>query len=237
MHKRFPCIKAVLVCTMVVAVAACFAWANDEPDPEPMIREVRVASPRAALVMAVCDNTPQKPTEISAVQPVPHQVGAAENFASKPIALVVPKGQVIYFRDSRDIEGVWYRRTHGWLASAFFLQIKDPTGTEDTWIPIGHDGAYAIRKGPSVGRANIGVRHRFERPGQFVLRAIVVTVAVPVDPNNADPNQKCPYTAFDYDEVLIRVQVVEEVTPELEGLEVLPAVGTVVPLEPLFGEQ
>jgi len=54
-----------------------------------------------------------------------------------------------------------------------------PVVTTCPWVTIGKDGARDCRKGPSIGRARVGVPVLFKRPGVYLLRAIVHTFAKP----------------------------------------------------------
>ena len=101
------------------------------------------------------------------------------------------------------------------------------------WVTIGKDGAKDVRKGPSIGRAKVGVPVCFRRPGIYYLRGIVRTVAQPfyprpiepwydrlVDENATDKVLPRIPAAVDKDIVYVRVQVadwpVADVEPDVD---------------------
>lgn len=102
------------------------------------------------------------------------------------------------------------------------------------WVTIGKDGARDCRKGPSIGRARIGVPVHFRRPGTYLLRAIVRTFAQPKYPlpleqwrdcllqNPDDTNAVLPELppVEDKDVIYIRVRVVECITDSAEADEI-----------------
>ena len=97
----------------------------------------------------------------------------------------------------------------------------DPVIVPCPWVTIGKDGARDCRRGPSIGRAKVGVPVHFRRPGVYLLRAIVHTVAkpgypLPLDTWRAclgltDPTAVLPAIppAEDKDVIYIRVRVVD----------------------------
>jgi len=105
----------------------------------------------------------------------------------------------------------------------------DPVIVPCPWVTIGKDGATDCRKGPSIGRAKIGVPVHFNRPGVYLLRAIVHTFARPGYPlplerwrqrllGTDDPTAVLPKVpqAQDKDVIYIRVRVVDRLTDEVE---------------------
>ncbi len=115
----------------------------------------------------------------------------------------------------------------------------DPTTdtVEDTvcpWITIGKDGAGATRKGPSIGKACVGVPVRFRKPGIYYLRGIVRTVAQPWYPLPLDQWSKLltnttgdtlpmiPAT-IDKDIVYVRVRVLGWPTASVEPIDEVSA--------------
>ena len=186
----------------------------DEADPAAPIpvRQYVVASPRAALtLLPPCAEA----AEVDCCQ----SAGAAYNFPRQDGRIVVRQGTVVVFRLGRNIEGVWYPRACGWLGTQLVLEMQTITTAGDTeWILIGKDAAAAERCGPVAGRANVGVRHAFNRPGRYLMRAKVWTFALPTcdltDDANA-PDIDCPGAVKAYDEVYVLVRVPEHpITPE-----------------------
>ncbi|MBN2138358.1 MAG: hypothetical protein JW720_11175 [Sedimentisphaerales bacterium] len=106
----------------------------------------------------------------------------------------------------------------------------DPAIVPCPWVTIGKDGARACRKGPSIGRARIGVPVHFRRPGIYLLRAIVHTFAKPGYPLPLDQWRDCFLTdpadttavlpdlppAEDKDVIYIRVRVVDNLIDDVE---------------------
>lgn len=193
----------------------------DEADPAALIpvRQYVVASPRAALtVLQPCAEA----AEVYCCQ----TAGAAYNFPRQDGRIVVRPGTLVVFRLDRNIEGVWYPGACGWLGTQLVLEIRTVTSAGDLeWVVIGKDAAAAERCGPVAGRANVGVRHAFNRPGRYLMRAKVWTSALPTcdlaDDANA-PDIDCPGAVKAYDEVYVLVRVPEDqVTPEdLEWQEI-----------------
>lgn len=201
--KRFKPLWVPLALAAVALVAIQNAPAQELTAESP--EAVRVipyvmAAPRAALV--------PPPLDTSHV-PMP-AIGAAHNFPRRNGGLVVPVGAVVAFLLAPGIEGVWYPKTHGLLGTCLELEMRQPDSNQ--WVPLGRDGARAIRVGPSIGTADVKVRHRFNRPGRFILRGIIRTVAVPIDQNatEVDPaNTDCPGAAVAVNKVFVHVTVVE----------------------------
>ncbi|MBC8217632.1 MAG: hypothetical protein H8E73_04145, partial [Planctomycetes bacterium] len=77
------------------------------------------------------------------------------------------------------------------------------------WVTIGKDGARDCRKGPSIGRAKVGVPVHFRRPGTYLLRAIVHTFAKPGYPRPLEP----------WRDRLLGVDASTAVLPEVPGAE------------------
>jgi hypothetical protein len=184
--------------------------------------EYVMAAPRAAIV------TPLRNTGVRL-----SAYGAAFNFPRRNGSLTISVGTTVVFRDGLNMEGVWYDRTYGHLATFFELQILDPTSSSNRWITLGRDGARAVRSGASIGTADVRVRHRFDRPGAFALRAIIRTLAVPLSPDGSpvvavSDNQ---YAAKVEDTVYVKVEVVDRavdvsmdtVDPTEEALAALAA--------------
>jgi len=110
---------------------------------------------------------------------------------------------------------------------------EDCAITPCPWVTIGKDGARDCRKGPSIGRAKVGVPIRFKRPGIYYLRAIVHTFAHPKYPRPLEPWQdalldKNDPTAVlppipiaqDRDVVYVRVHVVDLPIDDIEPNDV-----------------
>lgn len=190
--------------------------------PPPAIKYA-VASPRACLLgPAVVDPEHRRRPK-----------GAAENFPRGDGEIKVPVGVRVVFCLSRGLEGVWYAHSFGRLRWSMVLQMYkplphgvnavadpcDPCDPCDAWVTIGRDAAGDLRRGPSIGRAKVGVPVLFRRPGVYMLRAIVCTTAQPLYLNPIDP-LILPPKAKDRDIVYIKVKVVNlpiiEIVPDEE---------------------
>lgn len=187
MSRRVVVSSCMLIC---LALVVCGSAPAQGPDPC-VIRPVptikyAMASPRSCLI--------GPPVLLTDAYYVP-ALGAAENFPRRPGAIRVPVGTRVVFCLSRDLEGVWYSHSFGCLGTSLTLQLCrgcmtpdcdcprcDPNGTNVRpcrWITIGRDGAKDVRRGPSIGRAKVGVPVRFRRPGIYHLRGIIHTFAKP----------------------------------------------------------
>ena len=160
--------------------------------------------------------------------------GAAENFARRDGKIRVPMGTRVLFALSHELEGVWYDHAVGVLSTSLEIQwcracsmdaagsrpnaepneasLVPPTGE---WITLGKDGARDLRRGPSIGTADIGVPVRFMHSGVFHLRGIVRSHAQPLfdraDSDSGDMTDETdlPPGASDRDVVSVFVEVVE----------------------------
>ncbi len=151
------------------------------------LRQYVVASPRASLAL-IPGTTVENADACSTI-------GAASNFARRNGRLLVRKNTGIAFVFDRNTEGVWYDNACGLLRAELVVEIQRlqpaagdaeategtdrPVIDEDAWRPIGRDGAAGRGCGPLVGTAAIGVRHRFEVAGDFVVRCTIRTFAIP----------------------------------------------------------
>jgi hypothetical protein len=129
------------------------------------------------------------------------------------------------------------------------------------WVTIGRDGAKDVRKGPSIGRAKVGVPVRFNRPGVYYLRGIVRTFARPyyprpleywqellIDPSSTDKTLPVIPAAADRDVVYVRVLAVDLATdsvepeeglvedPDVENIKPMPKEVDSNDIEPLSGD-
>jgi len=175
-----------------------------EPALKPPLRVLVVAAPRATLVAPPEDSPTKWPV-----------IGAAENFAIERARIVLRAHSVLEVRLSRNLEGVWHEHTFGTLRTCLVVQMLVEGEDGAAWVTIGRDGAGDTRKGPSIGVADIAVRHKFRRPGAYRLRAIVTTAAVPRFPN--DPTLVSDYADRDLDIIPILVRVVAFPTAEAEA--------------------
>lgn len=133
----------------------------------------------------------------------------------------------------------------------------DPVIDPCPWVTIGKDGARDCRKGPSIGRAKVGVPVHFKRPGFYLLRAIVHTSAKPGYPRpleqwrdrllgTDDPTTVLPEIpgAEDKDVIYISVRVVdcfidgiepEELpTDDPDSIHIRPIPKDIDPDEPVY---
>lgn len=114
------------------------------------------------------------------------------------------------------------------------------------WVTIGRDGAKDVRKGPSIGRAKVGVPVRFKRPGFYYLRGIVRTFARPCYPRPLEPwlaqliDENDPAAALppippavDRDVVYVRVHVVELPISDVEPVEEVAVDPDVIYIKPM----
>jgi hypothetical protein len=152
--------------------------------PEPSIKRVVVASPRAALITAVIPGGPgitnQPP--VQAIDPTtllldgsvsgdgtrpdrPLTIGDVSNFAKNGDSIRIRPDRTVFVQLSPEAEGVWYDDAFGWLgtkitvyARFWGLFISDqPTAAEEAirpWRFVGRDGAAALALGPAIGRAH-----------------------------------------------------------------------------------
>jgi len=152
------------------------------------LRQYVVASPRASLSLlpgGAANGTEGCDT-----------VGAASNFPRRNGRLLVRNNTGIVFRYDRNVEGVWHDDACGLLRSELIVHIQrlpEPTEGEDNttdvaekmvdeesaWRLLGRDGAAGRGCGPAVGTANIGVRHLFDVPGDYIVRSTIRTFAIP----------------------------------------------------------
>ena len=259
---------------LLVLVLVCVAVSAHRQDSVELVRPVPVpvikyamASPRACLIgppVWVTDRAYYLPT------------GAAENFPRANGAIKVPVGVRVVFCLSRDLEGVWYPHSYGCLGTSLILQWCrwckcvdatcleykcpecdclecDPDATDVRrcpWVTIGRDGAKDVRKGPSIGRAKVGVPVCFRRPGIYYMRGIIHTVAKPwyirplepwrerilgdTDGDSASVDILPPIPAAeDKDIVYVRVHVVDLPILEVEPEEQTPDDPDVAHIKPM----
>jgi hypothetical protein len=152
--------------------------------------------------------------------------GEAENFARKAGSLKIPVGMRVVFCLSKNLEGVWYPHSFGRLGTSVVVQLRRPNlvnvdpnqvDPNELWVTLGKDGAGDVRRGPSIGRAKVGVPVRFRKPGDYLLRAIVTTYAQPLrlKPNTpaSDEDTSIDVIALpgagDRDVVYVKVRVVD----------------------------
>ncbi len=217
----------LILCVLAIPGFSATEQAQQNGEIQQTARRYVMASPRATLI------TPQ----VVASSSIPYRIGAAENFPRDFGTLRVRPGRHVVFGLSKNIEGVWYESANGVLGTQFTLQlcryckvtcacpndVMDlPTADEIEsdasaklipahWVTIGSDGARALRRGPSLGSADVGVPVRFLRPGVYWLRGIVTTYAEPVypDPNIYDTPVPTPLGDKDQDTIYVRVIVVD----------------------------
>jgi len=221
-------IAGALTGTVVVLLLAVSSFAQDPggpPEEHPPVREYVVASPRAALVRPL-------PIMRSLTRRFWGMIGAAHNFARPDGDVAIPHGTVLKIKLSENTEGVWYRVTSGSLGTLLILEVKNPhaESVEDTWVPLGRDGAGDFRKGPSVGTArDVSVPFIPPHPGEYLLRARIYTYALPrwikndeTAPEAADVMVKRPYYGYVARSVVfVKVRVGEPGGPvEIEEFEV-----------------
>lgn len=132
------------------------------------------------------------------------------------------------------------------------LGVADEKCPDDTgivpcpWVTIGRDGAKDCRKGPSIGRAKIGVPIRFRKPGIYYLRGIVHTFAHPAytrpleqwydrlwDPTSIDKILPPIPAAEDKDVVYVKVHVVDRPIVDIEPDEGLVDDPDVIHIKPI----
>jgi hypothetical protein len=193
---------------------------EENVDPEDAvhlpIRRYVVAEPRVALTVPRINrllmNTDVEPdpsvVEIPETDLCCKIIGSAYNFPRHDGKMVVRRGTVVYFLLGKNTQGVWYEHACGQLSAQLRLDMLDPNSEEERWIPIGRDGAAARRCGPLWGTAKIGVRHRFEEPGLYLMRASVWSHAIPAHPVDAETVEVMPRCADRaHDEIFVLVRV------------------------------
>jgi hypothetical protein len=241
-RTMFTCCLASL---LVLLLVGGFMLAEDvtvEPvpvNPIPIVKYV-MASPRACLLGPGPCNVATRCL----------QRGAAENFRRANGAIRIPVGTRVIFCLSRELEGVWYPRSYGALGTSLVLQWCKACKTTDCdcipcepdeevtdveicpWVTIGRDGAKDVRRGPSIGRARVGVPVRFRKAGIYYMRGIVCTFAGPFYPRPVETSQETqiesttcsiPPSAFDKDIIYVRVHVVnlpiDQIEPDEEAMD------------------
>jgi hypothetical protein len=191
-----------------------------QPVPVPQPRKIyyNVASPRVALANQPPLMTPTADALEAEFAPVPYcrTIGAACNFARGDGRLLVRKGTHIFVKLAGDIEGVWYEKACGYLGAVIALDIQRPGSNE--WVTLGQDSRVGKRCGPAVGTArNIGVVFEANRPGEYLLRARIISFALPLGPTLEEPDNLrdlLPCGDVASDEVFIKVRVIERMVIE-----------------------
>ncbi len=235
-------------------------------NPIPIVKYV-MASPRACLLGPGPCNVATRCLKM----------GAADNFRRANGAIRVPVGTRVIFRLSRELEGVWYPRSYGALGTSLVLQWCKACKTDDCicpdcncpdcdcircepdgdvtdvricpWVTIGRDGAKDVRRGPSIGRADVGVPVRFKKTGIYYLRGIVYTFARPWYPRPIETSLETqiesvtervlpwPPSAVDKDIIYVRVHVVNLPIDQIEPEEEAVDDPDVVNIKPMLKEQ
>jgi len=192
------------------------------------VRRYVVAAPRGTV--AVPSSLPVLDPIAGALDEAPEQaccpiVGAAYNFPRGNGRILVRRGTIVIFLLGRNAEAVWYDKACGAIATRLRVEMKPFDGNDSQWILIGEDGAGAKRCGPSVGRAKVGVRHRFTEPGLYLVRASVATWAIPlqvVTPEAIDDEATallgCAGRAFNEVYTVVRV-IAPDAEPQPEELD------------------
>ena len=186
--KRSVCWVVLVAVAMACGVAGR-GWAGQRSDEPASAREVPtidcvMASPRACLLGTSKDGA----IDYSLM------VGGAENFArtARVRTIEIPTGTRVLFLLDRQMEGVWMEGSHGLVETLLTVQwVRAAVGVASVaiardrgdsgnagpclWKTAGSDGAWAIRQGPSIGTARVGVPVRFTRAGLYCLRGIVTT--------------------------------------------------------------
>ncbi len=252
--------RSTLLVTLLVAgtTTGSLALAQGRTDaaspdilpPEPNIKRVVVASPRATLVTTVIPDDPGITNKLPIQSPErPLTIGDAANFAKDGNPIRIRHDRTVFVQLSRAAEGVWYDHAFGWLgtkvvvfARYWGLAVPDqltPEQDSNPWRFVGRDGAAAIALGPAIGRAAnpIGVPINFGRPGAYEVLARIVTYAYPVTSIH-DPITRPPTSdelrmngVVAYDDVRFKVRVmprgaIAEVDPvphrELDAIDLMP---------------
>ncbi len=234
--------KSIIIVIMVMVCLTAFGFAEPNepniPDIEPPTMRYAVASPRAFLL--------RLPTRKDANNAL--CVGAAENFARQDGEIKIPKGTKVVFNLSNELEGIWYKGAYGRLSSGLILQravpvdpnldVNDPD-FKIRWKTIDAKVRYDVRRGPSIGGAEVKIPVIFRNVGRYHLRAIIRTSANPIKPQKDEPKtevadndepgdensngrrrrvvkNQAPKAAADIDIVHIRVKVVDQPWSEVE---------------------
>ncbi len=139
-------------------------------------------------------------------------VGDVFNFSTGNTHAHIRQGGTLLVRLSEHMECVWYEHVQGWMGVKICLYVKtgDIAGTDnEAWRLVGRDGAWAYRRGPSIGRTSdvIGVPMRPWCAGKYELLARVTTFSVPRD---LTPSER---------DALIRDDGDEDARPEFSNYE------------------
>ncbi|MBI4556014.1 MAG: hypothetical protein HY706_00395 [Candidatus Hydrogenedentes bacterium] len=195
-------------------------------------RRYVMAAPRASLAPAKPDAEEPPPVTVGSalIEETLTQcatIGAAYNFARKHGRMAVRTGARVVFLLGRESEGVWYDGACGRLSTHLAVFMRERDAAEDSWVFLGQDGAEDVRCGPSIGRAKVGIGHLFEQPGDYLVRGIIRTRAVPVERVvSGDTEEIVPLLEcgdFARDEVFVLVHVFEgEPSPEDIASEEIP---------------
>jgi hypothetical protein len=201
---------------LTVAITPLFADEVSNPPP----REVVVAAPRAALMAQprLTGNLAGLPTNRPAGCAV---MGATFNFPSPGIQVVVHQDRPLLIRLGPNAEGVWYDGACGKIGMLLALEQFNPdTGA---WDPVGRDGVFDHRVGPSLGFARrVGVPLHLATPGAYDLRALVQTYALPGCPDQSVVTPRgCGDVSINT--VRIHVVVVEDPPAEEPPVDETPA--------------
>jgi hypothetical protein len=179
-------------------------------------RQFIVASPRASLAL--------KPGGSADAAAACDTIGAAFNFPRQNCRMLVRTNTAVRFRFDKNTEGVWYEDACGLLSTALTVEyvaipeegIADPTDETLVWSLIGEDQAGNEGCGPAIGTAAIAVPYIVTQVGEYLVRATVVTRAVPQS-ELADGAEACG-TDTDTSLVYIHVRVIDGV-PTAEQLQ------------------
>ncbi len=203
---------------LVIAFGTAISQTTPQPVPPPPPTIIYpLASPRAALLGF--------PPMLMDANRLPPMAGA-ENFPRKNGEIKIPYGERLIFSLSKELEGVWYPRSYGKIGFALNLQlfkpkvpippeslnfnINDPNLGE--WVTIGRDASSDTRKGPSIGKAKVGVPVVLSKPGVYLLRGMITTIVQPMVPETLKFSSRPPI-AIDRDMVFVKVIVVNAPIP------------------------
>ena len=181
-----------------------------EPEPEPIVVRRVVASPRVAVAPHP-NNHPV--TSLDEWQRCCRTIGAAYNFPRPPRRMLVKPGTHVFVQLGNDIEGVWYDGACGWLGA--FINLDVFNDTTQRWEPVGTNYRTAKACGPNWGTAaNMGVRFPVGDSGTYLLRARVISFALPLRRDLSFDRYLYACRDVEVDYIFTQVRVVEDPTDD-----------------------
>lgn len=197
-----------IILATLIASFALWAGAQVDIQPHPPTVERPIASPRVSV--ATHPNLVQPTVDAVEANRCCRQIGAAFNFARRDARMVIRQGTTVDFSIPR-AEGVVYEKSCGWLALYVRLDVQDANGH---WRFLDNYFRHVRVSGPHIAHAeDIAIPYRPREPGQYLVRATIVTYAIPVAPDLALDRSKMRCADIARDTVLTSIRVVGRPTP------------------------